>query len=227
MTGCGVFPDEVDLALADGFLEIQIAEHESGHFLQQNPALWTGEAIFGVIALVTRTSPRSICGSSRRSARMRAIPAFLADARRVLRGCSTRLAVARAARVRRRRAAVRHGTAALVERRCHRTHTIGRALFDDRQSSARAAGQAFDAFARWLESDLPGRRLSAHERGPGPPRACSFAVAIGARRRSTLCWPKHATRCRRSRPSSSDGRARTSGGWPAVQEQLADAHPAR
>ena len=33
------FPDEVDLALADGFLEIQLAEHESGHFLHHNPAL--------------------------------------------------------------------------------------------------------------------------------------------------------------------------------------------
>ena len=44
----------MDLALADGFLEIQIAEHEGAHFYRGNPALWTGEAIFSVIALVTR-----------------------------------------------------------------------------------------------------------------------------------------------------------------------------
>src|SRR5262245_46797779 len=47
------FPDEVDLALADGYLEIQIAEHEDRHFYRCNPALWTGEAIFGVLSLVT------------------------------------------------------------------------------------------------------------------------------------------------------------------------------
>ena len=42
------FPDEVDLALADAFLEIQIAEHEGGHFYRGNPSLWSGEAIFAV-----------------------------------------------------------------------------------------------------------------------------------------------------------------------------------
>ena len=49
------FPGEVDLALADAFLEIQIAEHEGGHFYRGNPSLWTGEAIFSVIGLVTRS----------------------------------------------------------------------------------------------------------------------------------------------------------------------------
>ena len=31
------FPDDVDLALADAHLEIALAEHESGHFVQRNP----------------------------------------------------------------------------------------------------------------------------------------------------------------------------------------------
>ena len=44
------FPDQIDLALADAFLEIQIAEHEGAHFYRRNPALWTGEAIFSVIS---------------------------------------------------------------------------------------------------------------------------------------------------------------------------------
>jgi hypothetical protein len=49
-----VFPWQVDVALADGALEIALAEHESGHFVHANPSLWTGEAIFGVLSLVTR-----------------------------------------------------------------------------------------------------------------------------------------------------------------------------
>ena len=49
-----VFPWQVDVALADGALEIALAEHESRHFVHANPSLWTGEAIFGVLSLVTR-----------------------------------------------------------------------------------------------------------------------------------------------------------------------------
>lgn len=48
------FPADVDLALADAHLEIALAEHDTGHFVHRNPSLWTGEAIFGVLSLVTR-----------------------------------------------------------------------------------------------------------------------------------------------------------------------------
>jgi len=51
----GLFtPGGVDLALADTHLEIALAEHDRGHFVHRNPAIWTGEAIFGVLSLVTR-----------------------------------------------------------------------------------------------------------------------------------------------------------------------------
>ena len=73
------FPMQVDLALADVALEIALAEHESRHFVQRNPSLWTGEAIFGVLSLVTRDfapmGPRLIAAGQR----LDAIPAFLAD----------------------------------------------------------------------------------------------------------------------------------------------------
>ena len=74
-----VFPLHVDLALADGALEIALAEHESGHFVHANPSLWTGEAIFGVLSLVTRDF--APLGERLRAAHQRldAIPAFLAD----------------------------------------------------------------------------------------------------------------------------------------------------
>jgi uncharacterized protein (DUF885 family) len=74
------FPSEVDLALADAFLEIQIAEHEGGHFYRRNPSLWSGEAIFSVIALVTRDFAPLADRLAAATARMAAIPRFLADA---------------------------------------------------------------------------------------------------------------------------------------------------
>jgi hypothetical protein len=47
-------PDLLDAELARGFLEIQRAEHASRHGPRSNAALWTGEAIFSIIALMTR-----------------------------------------------------------------------------------------------------------------------------------------------------------------------------
>ncbi len=79
-----VFPWQVDVALADGALEIALAEHESRHFVHANPSLWTGEAIFGVLSLITRDF--APIGERLRAAhqRLNAIPAFLADMANVL-----------------------------------------------------------------------------------------------------------------------------------------------
>ncbi len=74
------FPDDVDLALADAALEIALAEHESGHFVHRNPSLWTGEAIFGVLSLVTRDFAPLAERLASAEARLGAIPAFLAQA---------------------------------------------------------------------------------------------------------------------------------------------------
>jgi hypothetical protein len=78
------FPEHVDLALADAFLEIQIAEHDGPHFYRGNPALWTGEALFSIIALVTRDFAPLPERLEAAAARMRAIPGFLDAARRTL-----------------------------------------------------------------------------------------------------------------------------------------------
>jgi len=74
------FPGEVDLALADAFLEVQIAEHEGGHFYRGNPSLWSGEAVFSVIGLVTRDFAPLSDRMAAATARLAAIPRFLADA---------------------------------------------------------------------------------------------------------------------------------------------------
>ena len=79
------FPDDVDLALADAYLEIAIAEHESRHFVHRNPSLWTGEAIFGVLSLVTRDfAPLAERLESARQ-RLEATPRFLGHVREVVR----------------------------------------------------------------------------------------------------------------------------------------------
>ncbi len=77
-------PRLLDALLARNFAEIQIAENASRHGPRGNPALWSGEAVFGVVSLMIRdVAPlaermRSAC------ARMEAIPAFLSDAEAVM-----------------------------------------------------------------------------------------------------------------------------------------------
>jgi uncharacterized protein (DUF885 family) len=78
------FPDHVDLALADACLEIQLAEDASGHFRHRNPALWTGEAVFSVIALVTREFRPLDARLDAAVTRMRGIATFLEAARQTI-----------------------------------------------------------------------------------------------------------------------------------------------
>ncbi|MGE0813661.1 MAG: DUF885 family protein [Vicinamibacterales bacterium] len=72
------FPGDVDLALADAVLDIAIAEDDSGHFVHSNPSLWTGEAIFGVLSLLTRDFAPLAERLPPALARLQAVPRFLA-----------------------------------------------------------------------------------------------------------------------------------------------------
>lgn len=74
--------DRIDGALADAYLEIQLAEHASGHFLSGNPSLAIGEAIFGVISLMTRPFADLEWRMEHAARRLAAIPRFLAGAER-------------------------------------------------------------------------------------------------------------------------------------------------
>lgn len=78
------FPDQVDLALADAHLEVQAHELQGSHFQRGNPSLWTGEAIFGVLSLVTRDFAPVGTRLAAAAERMQATPAFLAAARDTL-----------------------------------------------------------------------------------------------------------------------------------------------
>src|SRR5262245_9647003 len=76
--------DEVaqrDRELAIAFLDVQIAEHESDHFQRGNPSLAAGEAIFGIVALMTRPFAPTAQRVDAAIARLSAVPAFLDGAR--------------------------------------------------------------------------------------------------------------------------------------------------
>ena len=44
----------LDRTLAEAFIDVQTWEYASAHFVQENPCVYTGEAVFGVIALFLR-----------------------------------------------------------------------------------------------------------------------------------------------------------------------------
>ncbi|MEW5916502.1 MAG: DUF885 family protein, partial [Gemmatimonadota bacterium] len=76
--------DQIDRVLADAFLDIQIAELESGHFQRGNPSLAVGEALFGVISLMTRPFAELDARMERARRRLAAIPEFFAGVMQTL-----------------------------------------------------------------------------------------------------------------------------------------------
>ena len=78
--------DLLDAELARAYLEIQLAEGAGMHGVHGNPALWTGEAIFSVIALMIRDFAPLADRQQAATARLDAIPGFLAQARDTMAG---------------------------------------------------------------------------------------------------------------------------------------------
>jgi hypothetical protein len=75
----------LDRRTAEGFLRTQLWEYDSPHFRWSNPSLYTGEAIFGVIALLLHEQtplPRRL---DLTTARLDAVSALLAQAQQSLR----------------------------------------------------------------------------------------------------------------------------------------------
>ena len=71
--------EALDRTLADGCLEIERWELTSEHFHRGNPCVYTGEAVFGVIALFLREFAPPSQRIEAAIARMRAIPRLLAQ----------------------------------------------------------------------------------------------------------------------------------------------------
>jgi hypothetical protein len=74
----------IDGALADSFLEIELAELSTLRFQRGNLSLAIGEALFGVIALMTRRFDSIEVRGANAAVRLRAFPLFLVGVRRTL-----------------------------------------------------------------------------------------------------------------------------------------------
>ncbi len=68
----------LDAELARANLDVRLAEHDSRFFQARNPALWTGEAIFGAVSLMIRDFAPAHERVGNLTARLHAVPRFLA-----------------------------------------------------------------------------------------------------------------------------------------------------
>lgn len=79
-------PLALDAALAGAVLAVRTTEFDSYHFHDRNPALWTGEAIFGAVSLMIRPFAPRDARLDALEARLLAIPGFLWAMRSVIVG---------------------------------------------------------------------------------------------------------------------------------------------
>ena len=206
-----------DRALACAFLDIQIAEVDSRRFQRGNPSLAAGEAIFGVIGLMTRPFAPALARVEAAASRLAAIPAFLAGARRSISG---------AIPLRWREKTIKEceGADRLLEIGIPRwlkneatpAAAAGRAL-----DAAREARAAFLDVRRWLESAPEG----PEQYGCGA-ELFDLLLARGhwsARRRSDLA--SEASAALDEALARLHEQAASAGGWSAVQSRLAEVHP--
>lgn len=226
------FPDDVDLALADATLEIALAEHESRHFVHANPSLWTGEAIFGVLSLVTRDFAPLGDRLLRAEARLRAIPAFLDQLPHVL-GPAPRDWKGRAKGECRVAATLLRETLPAWVASLPAGQPAGRGVVDPARWTAAAAvaAAAFERTEAWLADvavsaeGAPTRAVYAHE--------CAGAELLGLLLRrghgvtasiDTLLG--EATEALAHEASRLEALCRPYGGWAGAQAALAADHPA-
>jgi hypothetical protein len=209
-----------DLELAISVLDVQIAEHVSGHFVHRNPSLALGEAAFGLVGLMTGrfADPAVRAGSAIR--RLDAMPAFLDGA---LGSVTGRVPDAWRAR------ALREcdGLDALLTTGLSRWPAVEAVPPPAAERLAEAAAPARAAVARfraWLQQQ-PGTR-DGHAAGPELfdlllSRGHWYDGSAGdlASRAADLleeALARLGERARRVAP----------GGWSEVQERLASLHPA-
>ena len=235
------FPDDVDLALADAALEIALAEHESGHFVHRNPSLWTGEAIFGVLSLVTRDFAPLAQRLVNAEARLAAIPAFLAQA------SQTMVLAPLDWKIKARQDCEAAGPlfAETLPAWVREETAQGRAPGIDAERWAGAAvtaSKAFAAFATWLAvPDLASAGIATSWFGRDKPKGLGDIGATGefasqrllellVRRGHWVTTPlptllEEAQTALAEARATLETMAAPHGGWPAVQEQLAEQRP--
>ena len=214
-----------DLELAIAFLDVQIAEHESGRFHQANPSLAIGEAIFGTIALMTRPFAGVADRAAAAVSRLTAVTAFLDGARRSIAG-----PVLDEWRVKGLREC--DGAGHLLRDGIPRW--IALEGIDDKLAgrltrAAEQAGAAFEGFRGWLE-----RGAGTASRDVRHPYACGAELFDLLLSRGHWCKVPRTTLAAEAQQALDEAleqvharaRAIAPGGWPEVQERLLNAHPA-
>ncbi|HEY8686445.1 MAG TPA: DUF885 family protein, partial [Chloroflexota bacterium] len=138
--------EQIDRSLAEGFLEITSWELNSPHFAHGNPSLFTGEAIFGILALFLR--PFAPLDERVRNAveRLACIPAYLDDARSMLRASPAEWTERALRECVGARAFLGEGVNFL----CHQAGSAAEKL----RASADRAALAFAGFEAWLRTEL-------------------------------------------------------------------------
>jgi hypothetical protein len=212
---------ERDRELAISFLDVQIAEHESDHFQRGNPSLAAGEAIFGIVSLMTRPFAPTAQRVDAAIARLTAVPAFLEAARQ-----SIAIAVPDEWRTKCLREC--DGADRLFGdgiRKWIAVESIDHRRADHVTRAAATAARGFDDFRAWLERDV----------GPAPPRrsACGaelFDLLLSRGHwydRSRESLAAEARKALDEALATLHARAgqAASGGWLEVSQRLADDHP--
>jgi hypothetical protein len=207
-----------DRELARSFLDIQIAEHESLHFQRSNPSLAIGEVAFGVISLMTRPFADVSVRASAAAARLVATPPFLDGARQ---------AIANGVPVHWRDKCLREiqGVMNLLGDGIARwitVESIPTAAARELADAARGAAAAVDEFRVWLE------------RGAPPADRCACGPDLFDLLLSRGHWSEQTRRDLAVEAAAAldealarvHERARhlAPGGWPDIQQRLADAH---
>ena len=207
-------PFLLDAELARANLDVRLAEHASGFFHDRNPALWTGEAIFGAVSLMVRPFAPVKDRLPALQRRLSAIPSFLRTMREVIEGPTP---VAWTERARRECRAARQLFGA------------GLALWQKEDGSVHlneagfAAGEAFQSCELWL-SELP----AADE------RACSAGdvLFLELLQRGHFCSDAPAQLLARALVEMKEQQQRLraliaplAGSWSDVSAQLAADHP--
>ena len=215
--------DSLDRDLAEGFLEIELWERASGHGPRGNPCAFTGEAVFGVIALLLRPFAPAAERLEHAIARMAAVPEFLAKGQASVRS-APRAWVARAMRE-------CGGARALFERGIDAfiaDEGLSDAGVDHHRLSAAAAGAAAACarFHDYLETQVRPAATDAYACGDA---ALELLIRRG---HGVTLRAEEVRRLAEQRAESAEAalRARAAeagfGDWRGALAALADRHPA-
>jgi hypothetical protein len=213
--------DSRDQELALSFLDIQIAEYESLHFQRGNPSLAIGEVAFGVISLMTRQFADVSVRARAAAARLVATPSFLEGARR---------AIANGVPIHWRDKCLREiqGVMNLLADGIGRwisVESIPPAVADELTDAARVAAAAVEEFRAWLERDTP---AAPAERSASGSDFFDLLLSRGHwsdRTRRDLAAEAAASLDEALARVQERARVVAPGGWPEIQQRLADAHP--